>query len=153
MAMAHGVETRFPFLDHRLVEFAARVPPRMKLRGLREKRILRAATADLLPGRIAQRGKQPYRAPGSAAFRGPAGAYVEGLLQPGSIAAAGMFNPLAVTKLLEKFHRDAITGFRDNAALVGIISAQLWARTFLGNGRNDLPSQRDVSLTQRSIHV
>ncbi|HWK65112.1 MAG TPA: asparagine synthase (glutamine-hydrolyzing) [Rhizobiaceae bacterium] len=153
MAMAHGVETRFPFLDHRLVEFAARVPPRMKLRGLREKRILRAATADLLPGRIAQRGKQPYRAPGSAAFRGPAGAYVEGLLQPGSIAAAGMFNPLAVTKLLEKFHRDAITGFRDNAALVGIVSAQLWARTFLGNGRNDLPSQRDVSLTQRSIHV
>jgi len=43
MAMAHGVEGRFPFLDHRVVELAARIPPRMKLKGLREKHILRRA--------------------------------------------------------------------------------------------------------------
>lgn len=153
MAMAHGVETRFPFLDHRLVEFAARVPARMKLRGLREKRILRAATADLLPAAIAERGKQPYRAPSSAAFRGPAGAYVQELLQSGPISAEGLFNPPAVRKLLEKFRRDAITGFRDNAALVGIISAQLWTREFLGDGRKDQPNQRHVSLKERFVDV
>jgi len=49
MAMAHGVEGRFPFLDHRLVELAARIPPRLKLRGLEEKHILRRATAHQAP--------------------------------------------------------------------------------------------------------
>lgn len=153
MAMAHGVETRFPFLDHRLVEFAARIPARMKLRGLREKRILRTATADLLPTAISRRAKQPYRTPGSAAFRGPTAAYIEELLQARSIAADGLFNPQAVGKLLEKFRRDAVTGFRDNAALVGIVSAQLWAREFLGDGRKDLSNQRHISLTERTVHV
>jgi asparagine synthetase B (glutamine-hydrolysing) len=50
MAMAHGIEGRFPFLDHRLVEFATRLPPEMKLKGLVEKHILREATKDLLAG-------------------------------------------------------------------------------------------------------
>jgi asparagine synthase (glutamine-hydrolysing) len=49
VAMAHGVEGRFPFLDHRLVEFASRIPPSLKLKGLTEKYILREATKDLLP--------------------------------------------------------------------------------------------------------
>lgn len=154
MAMAHGVETRFPFLDHRLVEFAARIPPRMKLRGLREKRILRAATADLMPAEIVRRGKQPYRAPGSTAFRGSGGSYVPDLLASGSVVQAGLFNPQAVDKLLEKFRRDAIAGFRDNVALVGIVSAQLWAREFLGGDRN-LPvgSPQDSIINERATHV
>jgi len=130
MAMAHGVETRFPFLDHRLVEFAARIPARMKLRGLREKRILRAATADILPSSVGRRGKQPYRAPDSGTFRSPAAAYVKELLQPAAVAESGLFNPAAVGKLADKLDRGAITGFRDNAALVGIVSAQLWTQEF-----------------------
>lgn len=153
MAMAHGVETRFPFLDHRLVEFAARVPARMKLRGLLEKRILRSAAADLLPPAIARRSKQPYRAPSSSAFRGPGASYVEELLQAGPVASAGLFNPQAVSKLMEKFSRGAVTGFRDNAALVGIISAQLWDREFLGDSRREPPSQPQVSFKERAIHV
>lgn len=154
MAMAHGLETRFPFLDHRLVEFAARVPARMKLRGLREKRILRAATAHLLPEAIARRGKQPYRAPASAAFRGPAGAYVQDVLQTEAVASAGFFNPQAVGKLLEKFRRNAVNGFRDNSALVGIVSAQIWAREFMAGDRKD-PAGRphDNLLKERTIHV
>ena len=84
MAMAHGVETRFPFLDHRLVEFAARIPAGLKLRGLREKHILREATADLLPPSIGERSKQPYRAPDSRAFVGQAGAYASRAFFAGS---------------------------------------------------------------------
>ena len=69
--MAHAVETRFPFLDHRVVEFTARIPPELKLRGLREKHILREATQQLLPSRISRRTKQPYRAPDSQSFFAP----------------------------------------------------------------------------------
>ncbi|PSJ62778.1 asparagine synthase (glutamine-hydrolyzing) [Pseudaminobacter soli (ex Li et al. 2025)] len=130
MAMAHGIETRFPFLDHRLVEFAARIPPNLKLKGLREKHILRAATADLLPPAISERPKQPYRAPDSASFRGPVGDYVDEIMSAEAVSANGLFNPQAAAKLLEKCRRDVATGFRDNAAFVGIVSAQLWSREF-----------------------
>src|SRR4030095_13552275 len=54
MAMAHGVEGRFPLLEHRLAEFAARIPPRLKLKGLEEKYILRRALGPLLPPAIAR---------------------------------------------------------------------------------------------------
>ena len=69
VAMAHAVEGRFPFLDHRVVEFAAKIPPRLKIRGLREKHILRQAMAPLLPPSIGNRAKQPYRAPDSQSLR------------------------------------------------------------------------------------
>jgi asparagine synthase (glutamine-hydrolysing) len=130
MTMAHGVETRFPFLDHRVVEFAARIPPRLKLQGLREKHILRRAAADLLPPAIARRVKQPYRAPDSASFAGQEAAYAGDLLSADAIASSGLFNPHAAAKLLEKCRRGAISGFRDNAALVGTISTQLWYKAF-----------------------
>lgn len=132
MVMAHGVESRFPFLDHRLVEFAARIPPEMKLRGLREKHILRRAGADLLPAEISERPKQPYRAPESVSFTGRDGAYVEALMATPRIAEDGLFNPQATRKLLDKHGRGAIAGFRDAAAFVGILSTQLWLREFAG---------------------
>ncbi len=68
VGMANAVEGRFPFLDHRVIELAARIPPRLKLKGLTEKHILRQSMKHLLPGGIATRPKQPYRAPESRAF-------------------------------------------------------------------------------------
>ncbi len=70
MAMGNGVEGRFPFLDHRLVEFATTLSPSMKLKGLKEKYLLRKSMADKLPAEITHRVKQPYRAPDSRAFSG-----------------------------------------------------------------------------------
>lgn len=133
MAMAHGIEGRFPFLDHQLVEFAASLPPGMKLKGLVEKHILREATADLLPPAIGRRTKQPYRAPDSASFVGTAAAdYVDAALSETAIGASGLFNPKAVAKLHEKCRARPASGFRDNAAFVGILSTQLWLKTFTG---------------------
>jgi len=131
MAMAHGVEGRFPFLDHRLVELAASLPPEMKLKGLTEKHILREATKDILPPSIGRRTKQPYRAPDSASFTG-AGAldYVADALGEERIAANGLFNPRAVARLRAKCATGEAAGFRDNAAFVGILSTQLWTQTF-----------------------
>ncbi|WP_048646835.1 asparagine synthase (glutamine-hydrolyzing) [Nitratireductor soli] len=130
MAMAHGIETRFPFLDHRLVELAARIPADMKLKGLREKHLLRQATADLLPARIGTRPKQPYRAPESSAFTGAAASRLTAVLSDVALAETGLFNPQTTGRLVQKSRKGALTGFRDNAAFVGILSTQLWHRQF-----------------------
>ncbi len=134
MSMANAVEGRYPFLDHRLVEFAARIPPNLKLRVLREKHVLREATARLLPKDIADRPKQPYRAPDHPSFFGAdAPDYVGSVLAPSAIARCGYFNPKAVSKLTAKCSGRGATSFRDTTALVGILSSQLWHNRFVEN--------------------
>jgi len=123
MAMAHGVEGRFPFLDHRVVEFAARIPPRLKLKGLQEKYILRRALGPLLPASIARRPKQPYLAPDSESFL--QASYVEELLSPAAIRRSGYFDAAAVGRLAAKCRTGAPVGVGDNMAFVGVLSAQL----------------------------
>jgi asparagine synthase (glutamine-hydrolysing) len=144
VAMAHAVEGRFPFLDHRVVELAARIPPRMKLKGLREKHILRRAVAKYLPEAIAERPKQPYRAPESECFTGAdAPEYARALLARPAVARAGYFDPAAVEKLAAKCASGGRAGGRigigDNMALVGILSTQLLDRHFAGGDRAQAP--------------
>ncbi len=134
MAMAHGVEGRFPFLDHRLVEFANSLHPEAKLNGLEEKHILRRIAKDLLPGDVARRPKQPYRAPDSSSFFEPEPAYARKLLEVEQIEAGGLFNPTAVAKLRQKCKTQSVSGFRDNAAFVGILSTQIWLDQFAKGG-------------------
>jgi asparagine synthase (glutamine-hydrolysing) len=131
MAMAHGVEGRFPYLDHRLVELACRLPPALKVKGLTEKHILREVARDLLPPVVGNRPKQPYRAPDSASFLGSEGIrLLDSHMTEKAIAAAGLFEPRAVEKLVRKARTQPLTGFRDNAAFVGILSTQIWLDTF-----------------------
>jgi asparagine synthase (glutamine-hydrolysing) len=132
VSMAHAVEGRFPFLDHRVVEFAARIPPKLKIRALREKHILREAMAPLLPPAIANRPKQPYRAPESHAFlQNASPAYVSSLLSAPEISAANYFDAPAVEKLVRKCRQARATGARENMAFVGVLSTQLWHRAFV----------------------
>jgi asparagine synthase (glutamine-hydrolysing) len=131
MAMANAVEGRFPFLDHRVVEMAAKLPPRLKLRGLTEKHILREAAKGLVPDTMAKRPKQPYRAPDGASFFGTgAPHFATRLLSGAAIAAGGLFERKAVEKLAEKARAGRAGGFRDNVALTGILSTQLWREAF-----------------------
>lgn len=131
VAMAHGVEGRFPFLDPRVVDFAARLPPRLKLKGLREKHVLRAAFRGRLPAAIGARAKQPYRAPDAACFFGPtAPAWVTEALSREALRRTGWFDPDAVALLARKAASGGVTGFADNQALVGVLSAQLWHAQF-----------------------
>lgn len=132
MAMAHAVEGRFPFLDHRVVEFAARIPPRMKLKGLREKHILRQALGRHLPAIISERPKQPYRAPDSESFFGPSARDgVEELLSHRAIENAGYFSPAAAQKLVAKCRAGGPIGVGDNMAFVGMLSTQMLDRDFV----------------------
>lgn len=132
-AMAASIEARFPFLDHRVIEFANRLPPRLKLRGLHEKVLLKRAFAHEIPAGIRQRSKQPYRAPDSACFfaDGVALPWVAELLAPDSLDGAGLFEPVAVAKLQAKCAAGRAIGFGDNMAFVGILSTMLLHRQFI----------------------
>ncbi len=135
VAMANAVEGRFPFLDHRVVEFAARIPPRMKLKGLREKHILRHALGRHLPAAIVERPKQPYRAPDSESFVRPSVPdYVENLLSSQAVGASGYFDAAAVSRLLAKCRAGGAPGAADNMAFVGILSTQILDSLFVGQG-------------------
>jgi asparagine synthase (glutamine-hydrolysing) len=98
----------------------------MKLKGLREKHILRRAVGRHLPAVISERPKQPYRAPESECFVAPdAPEYAREMLSRGAIAEAGCFNADAVDKLVSKCRSGGAVGMSDNMALVGILSTQL----------------------------
>lgn len=134
MLMAHSVEGRFPFLDHRVIEFANRIPPRLKLRGLNEKYILKRAMRGMLPGSVYARAKRPYRAPIHRSFFGDGcPAYVQELLSAEAIRAAGYFYPLAVIRLVKKAQGAHPLSERDNMALAGVLSTQLLHRQFVEN--------------------
>jgi len=148
VGMANAVEGRFPFLDHRLMELAARIPPRLKLKGLTEKHILRRSVEDMLPPGIAKRTKQPYRAPESRAFlRSRVGAAVLDHMSAPNVNAAGYFDSGLVQRLVAKCEKLSSTGFRDNLAFVGILSTQVWHETFV----NGLKGRRGMAVANQML--
>jgi asparagine synthase (glutamine-hydrolysing) len=132
MAMAHGVETRFPFLDPNVMSFGTSLPERLLLHGLREKVLLRRLGRTLAPDSVWKRPKQPYRAPGAEVFVGKED-YVNDLLAPSQIRRDGLFNPEAVTRLVRKFREGKAIGVKDDMALVGILSTQLVMHHFINH--------------------
>ena len=131
MAMAHGVEGRYPFLDHRVVEFAAKLPPNLKLKVLDQKYLLKRAARGLIPESIRRRYKQPYRAPEGKCFVGPGSEYLEELLSPDRIRRDGIFNPQAVHLLLRKFRTGRTAGTADNMAMAGVVSTEILLDQFM----------------------
>ncbi|MFH1919174.1 MAG: asparagine synthase (glutamine-hydrolyzing) [Planctomycetota bacterium] len=133
MAMAHSVEGRFPFLDHRVVELCRAMSPRVKLCGLDEKHVLKRAVEDLLPESVWRRKKQPYRAPIHPAFF-PDGKPLEWVVEaisPTALEASGCFDPRAVAMLVRKIARFGSLGETDDMALAGVLSTQLVHRLFV----------------------
>ncbi len=132
MMMGHSVEGRFPFLDHRLVEFSTTIPPKYKLRALNEKYILKQAFRHLLPSSVVNREKQPYRAPISQCFRNR-DCLAAQVLTPEALIRAGYFDPQRVNSLLAKINAPRLhPSARDDMALVGIASMQLLHHHFVG---------------------
>jgi asparagine synthase (glutamine-hydrolysing) len=134
-AMSHGVEARVPFLDHRVVELAAAIPPRIKMRGIREKAVLRDAVRDLLPPSIAGRTKRPFVTPIREWFFGPgAPAFVERELSPGALRDAGLFAPEVVARLrrrLEAAPEGHLEKLRLELVMMLVLGSQLLHRRFV----------------------
>jgi asparagine synthase (glutamine-hydrolysing) len=143
MAMSHSVEGRYPFLDHRVVEFCNRLPPHMKLLGLREKYLLKRLAHKWLPVEISQRYKRPYRAPIHRSFFNETSPdYVRDLLSPEIIAAYGLFKPESVNQLVRKVSAGRRLGETDDMALAGILSGQLVYHQFVQDFQKPAPVSR-----------
>lgn len=130
-SMAFGLEARVPFLDHELVELCARIPPSLKLRGLREKYVLRRALDGVLPDDIRWRRKRPLTAPLGAWFRGSLPAFAEDLLSPSRLRASGYFEPAAIERLITEVRSGR--GL-DARLLLMVLGVELWDTLFRHRG-------------------
>ncbi len=128
-SMACSLEVRAPFLDYTLVEFLARVPARLKLRGLERKVILKRAMASRLPEGIAGRRKKGFGIPTAKWFKRELREALLDELSPERLRSQGLFEPSAVDRLV----REHLDGRRDNhKELWTLFVFQLWHRAHLG---------------------
>jgi len=133
-AMANSLEIRLPFLDYRVIDFAARMPPQWKINGLNEKYLLKKSFSKEVPDIVRNRPKQPYRAPIREVFFNPApDDYVDTMLSEDSLRQAGLFDPQKVGRLLQKYRKGGHGSEVQNMAVVGILSAQLTHYQFVSN--------------------
>ena len=161
MAMAHSVEGRYPFLDHRVVEFARRLPPRLKMKVLDQKHLLKRAAAGWIPESIRKRYKMPYRAPEGKSFFLSRDGYAGELLSPERIRRDGIFDPRSVGALVSKFKSGCATGTKDNMALIGVLSTEILLEQFMRprtsavsrGGTIDYTSSSDTPLHRRELSV
>lgn len=132
MTMANSVEGRYPFLDHRFIEFAAKLPEGLKMNGLDEKFILKKMIQGKIPESITKRPKQAYRAPISKAFLNKSNIdYLEEVLNKKTIEESGIFNSELTSKLLEKLVVAKEVSEVENMMLMAIISTQLCHKFFV----------------------
>jgi asparagine synthase (glutamine-hydrolysing) len=122
-AMAASIETRAPFLSHPVVEFAARLPFDLKLRGGVSKYLLKKAFADVIPPAIANRSKMGFASPASKWLRGELRPLAEKMLSTEAIKESGYFQPLYVKSLLETHVNNQ--GYFLNP-LWSLLTFQLW---------------------------
>ncbi|MCA1850019.1 MAG: asparagine synthase C-terminal domain-containing protein, partial [Acidobacteria bacterium] len=127
MSMAASIESRVPFLDHKLVEYTARLPERMKLRGLTTKYILRRAMKGVLPDEILSRRKMGFPVPVGAWFRGPFHRVVDEYVLGERASARGIFDHEFVRGLVARHDR----GEDHSEKLWALVNFEMWLRRFI----------------------
>ncbi|HEX8919846.1 MAG TPA: asparagine synthase (glutamine-hydrolyzing) [Pyrinomonadaceae bacterium] len=127
-AMAANLEVRVPFLNYELVELAARMPPHLKLRGLKRKYILKRMAEKLLPKEVVWRKKAGFGAPIRSWLRGPLRPMVDELLSEETVKRRGLFNPQEVRRIIAA----NLSGREDyNLQVFQLLTLELWQRTFI----------------------
>lgn len=127
MTMAHAVEARVPYLDHRVVEAVMRMPPAWKLGMFEGKRILRRAASKLLPPGIVRRRKTGFAVPVGEWAAGEMRDVVQELLGPESMERRGLFQPGMVSDLALKTEYSMF----ERRQLWTLITLELWCREYL----------------------
>lgn len=135
MTMANSVEGRYPFLDHRIIEFCMALPPEFKIKILNEKILLKDMMRGKLPDNILNRSKQAYRAPAISNLDTD---YVRLMMSEKQIESAGIFNPDRVKKLLLKVQLNKAVSEIDKMAFMGILSTQILDDLFVQKHRGKL---------------
>ena len=126
MSMAASIESRVPFLDHKLVEFSAALPERMKLRGATTKYVLRESMKGLLPEAILSRPKMGFPVPVGAWFRGAFRNVVDEYVLSERSMGRGIFEPSFVRSLVKR-HQE---GENHSERLWALINFEIWQRQF-----------------------
>jgi asparagine synthase (glutamine-hydrolysing) len=128
MSMAASIESRVPFLDHKLVEFTARLPAHMKLRGLTTKYILRRAMKDVLPAQILSRSKMGFPVPVGAWFRGEYRWVIDEYVLGEQALGRGLFDEEYVRRLVQR-HQSG--GENHSERLWSLVNFEMWMRRFI----------------------
>jgi len=135
MSMAASIESRVPFLDHKLVEFTARLPQRLKLRrGWTTKYILRQSMKGLLPEPILRRSKMGFPVPVGSWFRGQFKAVIDEYLLSERASSRGLFEPACVRRLIAEHQ----AGANHSERLWALVNFEMWLRQFF-DGEYNLP--------------
>jgi asparagine synthase (glutamine-hydrolysing) len=125
MSMAHSLEVRPPFLDHRIVEFAARLPQRLKIRGMKQKFLLKELMRGKLPETVLNRKKTGFDIPTHDWFRGVLRPMLTETLTPEAIEATGIFDTGAIQSLIrDHMERRINVGYH----LWGLLTLFLWMK-------------------------
>jgi asparagine synthase (glutamine-hydrolysing) len=154
MLMGNAVEGRFPFLDHRVIAVAQRIPERLRLRGLDEKFVLKRAARGLVPESVLRREKFPYRAPAPLSLVGDgAPSWAREVLSVDAIDAVGVFDGQKAARLIHKLRAcdaaQAPASESDAMALMAIVSTQLLANSVLS--ANPIASTTAPTLTTTTM--
>jgi asparagine synthase (glutamine-hydrolysing) len=127
-SMAATLEVRVPYLNHDIMELAARMPPELKLRGFKRKYILKRAAERLLPHDVVWRKKAGFGAPIRSWLRGPLRPLIEDLLSEDSVNRRGLFQPEEVNRIIAA----NMSGREDyNLQVFQLLTLELWHRTFI----------------------
>ena len=143
MSMAASIESRVPFLDHPLVEFAARMPELMKLRGMTTKWVLRQAMKDRLPEEILSRKKMGFPVPVGSWFRGEWRHLLDEFVTSTRALSRGHFEPDAVRAIVSAH----LAGDNHTERLWSLLTLEIWQRIFLDGEDPATISMRPVATT------
>jgi asparagine synthase (glutamine-hydrolysing) len=149
MSMAHSIEARVPLLDHKLVEFAATIPPDLQIRDGRTKHLFKSAMKGTIGDDILDRAKHGFGVPLSSWFRGSLDGFARDVLLSGRSRQRGVFNTKYVESLLDMNSRGRDLDFQ----IWTLISFELWCRTFLDGfpvRTKERSDAYEISLTRSS---
>lgn len=141
VAMHSSVEARYPFLDEDVFDFLAKLDPRWRLRGFRDKHLLRLLAERWIPKSVARRHKVIFRAPLDSFHADPEPPFVAQLLSDESLRKTGYFDAGEVRRWRRDFRsmRGGLPRLSVEMGLMAVVATQLWHHLFMGGGLADLP--------------
>lgn len=143
--MATSLESRVPFLDHKLVEFTSALPDRLKLRGWTTKYVLRQSMKGLLPEAILSRSKMGFPVPVGSWFRGAYRHMIDDYVLSDRALGRGIFRPDFVRTLVARHQ----TGVEDHSErLWALLNFEVWQRQFLDGEAQDALQQSSLEYVQ-----
>jgi len=143
MSMAASVESRVPFLDHKLVEFTSGLPERMKLRGWTTKYVLRKAMKGVLPEAILSRPKMGFPVPIGKWFRGPYRSIINEYVLSERALSRGIFERDFVRAVVNR--HDA--GEDHSERLWALVNFEMWQRQFIDGEPEDVADQEQIAVS------